>query len=72
MHRGFFARALEESREDPLSNKFSPSVLAAHNSACSFIGLVQSLFSQHPRLTERLWFFFTHVFSCAVSFIRAR
>ncbi len=66
LHRGFFARAIEDSPEDPLGSKYAPSVLAAYTSACTFVGLVKSLHSQHPRLTERLWFLFTHVFSCAV------
>jgi len=66
MHRGFFARAIEDSPDDPLGSKYAPSVLAVYNGACSFVGLVRSLFSQQPILTERMWFLFTHVFSCAV------
>jgi len=66
LHRGFFARAIEDSPEDPLASKYAPSVLAAYNSASTFVGLVKSLHSQHPRLTERHWFLFTHVFSCAI------
>ncbi|OJT09635.1 hypothetical protein TRAPUB_13888 [Trametes pubescens] len=66
LHRGFFARALEESPTDPLGSKYAPSVLAAYNCACSFVGLIRSLYSQHPGLTERMWFLFTHVFSCSI------
>ena len=66
LHRGFFAKALEDHPGDPLGSKYAPSVLAAYNSACSFVGLVRSLYSQYPGLTERMWFLFTHVFSCAV------
>ncbi|KAF8498708.1 fungal-specific transcription factor domain-containing protein [Russula emetica] len=66
MHRGFFARAIEDSPDDPLGSKYAPSVLAVYNGACSFVGLVRSLFSQQPALTERMWFLFTHVFSCAI------
>ncbi|CDO73241.1 hypothetical protein BN946_scf185008.g3 [Trametes cinnabarina] len=66
LHRGFFARALEESPGDPLGSKYAPSVLAAYTCACSFVGLVRSLYSQHPGLTERMWFLFTHVFSCSI------
>ena len=69
MHRGFFAQALEDSPGDPMGSKYSPSVLAAYSSATSFVGLIESLFHQHPQLTERMWFLFTHVFSCAVCFI---
>ncbi|KZT27792.1 hypothetical protein NEOLEDRAFT_1059659 [Neolentinus lepideus HHB14362 ss-1] len=67
MHRGFFARALEDQSGDPLSSKYSPSVLACYNSACSFVGLIKNLFSQQPELTQRMWFLFTHVFSCAIA-----
>ncbi|KAK7679489.1 hypothetical protein QCA50_017543 [Cerrena zonata] len=66
LHRGFFAKAVEDHPDDPLGSKYAPSFLAAYNSACSFVGLVKSLYSQHPRLTERMWFLFTHVFSCTI------
>ncbi|TCD68404.1 hypothetical protein EIP91_010805 [Steccherinum ochraceum] len=66
LHRGFFAKAIEDHPDDPLGSKYAPSFLAAYNSACSFAGLVRSLYAQHPGLTERLWFLFTHVFSCAI------
>ncbi|KAJ3515761.1 hypothetical protein NLJ89_g1555 [Agrocybe chaxingu] len=66
MHRGFFAQALEDNPVDPMGSKYSPSVLAAYTSATTFVGLVESLFNQHPQLTERMWFLFTHVFSCAI------
>ncbi|KAI0741469.1 hypothetical protein C8Q80DRAFT_1109932 [Daedaleopsis nitida] len=66
LHRGFFAKAMEDHPGDPLGSKYAPSVLAAYNSACSFVGLIRSLHSQHPGLTERMWFLFTHVFSCAI------
>ncbi|TEB21845.1 hypothetical protein FA13DRAFT_1819353 [Coprinellus micaceus] len=62
MHRGFFAQALEDSSTDPMGSKYAPSVLAAHRSAMTFVALVESLFKQHPQLTERMWFLFTHVF----------
>ncbi|EPT00931.1 hypothetical protein FOMPIDRAFT_1162266 [Fomitopsis schrenkii] len=66
MHRGFFATALQEAPEDPLSHKYAPSVLAAYNSACSYVGLIKSMYSQYPKLIARMWFYFTHVFSSAI------
>lgn len=72
MHRGFFARAVEENSDDPLGSRFSPSVLAVYSSACSFVGLIESLFSQQAGLTERMWFLFMHVFSCSVSHMLIR
>ncbi|TFK25635.1 hypothetical protein FA15DRAFT_668330 [Coprinopsis marcescibilis] len=66
MHRGFFAQALEDSPSDPMGSKYSQSVLAAYRSAMTFVALIESLFKQHPQITERMWFLFTHVFSCAI------
>lgn len=66
MHRGYFARSVEENKDDPLGGKYGSSVLAAHGSACSFINLIKSLHSQHPGMAERMWFLFTHVFSCSI------
>lgn len=66
MHRGYFARSLEENQEDPLGGRYGPSVLAAHSTACSFINLIKSLHSQQPMMAERTWFFLTHVFSCSI------
>ncbi|KAH9933330.1 fungal-specific transcription factor domain-containing protein [Fomitopsis serialis] len=66
MHRGFFATALQETPDDPLGHKYAPSVLAAYNSACSYVGLIKSMYSQYPKLVERMWFYLTHVFSCGI------
>ncbi|KAH8116339.1 hypothetical protein DFH11DRAFT_1506188 [Phellopilus nigrolimitatus] len=66
MHRGFFAKAMSDHPEDPLSGKYGHSVLRAHESASFFVSLVRSLWSQHKQLAERNWFLFTHVFSCAI------
>ncbi|KAG5637686.1 hypothetical protein H0H81_003602 [Sphagnurus paluster] len=54
MHRGYFAQAMEDSPTDPMGNKYSQSVLAAYTSATTFVGLIESLFKQHPGLTERI------------------
>lgn len=66
MHRGYFARSAEENKDDPLAGKYGSSVLAAHGSACSLINLIESLHSQHPGIVERMWFLFTHIFSCSI------
>ncbi|KZT70724.1 hypothetical protein DAEQUDRAFT_724848 [Daedalea quercina L-15889] len=66
MHRGFFATALQELPDDPLGHKYAPSVLAAYNSACSYVGLIKSNYSQYPRLVGCMWFYLTHVFSCGI------
>nr|GAT42913.1 predicted protein [Mycena chlorophos] len=66
MHRGFFASALADESQDPMSGTYAPSVLAAYTSACTYIALIDSLFALHPELTERMSFYFSHVFSCAI------
>ena len=67
MHRGFFARAIGDNQKDPLGSPFGTSVIAAYRSAGSLVALVRDLDSQLPEPTERLWFLWTHLFSCAVS-----
>ncbi|KAI5122508.1 hypothetical protein M0805_001416 [Coniferiporia weirii] len=66
MHRGFFARAIGDNPKDPLGSPYGTSVIAAYRSAGSLIALVRDLDSQLPEPTERLWFLWTHLFSCAV------
>ncbi|KAF9078142.1 hypothetical protein BDP27DRAFT_1310847 [Rhodocollybia butyracea] len=66
LHRGFFAHALEDSPDDPMGSKYAPSVLAACESACIFVSLIDSMFKRYPLLTERMWFLYTHVFSCSI------
>lgn len=67
LHRGFFAKALQESPNDTMSSIYSKSVLQAYNSACKYVALVESWYRQEPVLMERLWFIFSHMFSCCVS-----
>ena len=67
MHRGFFARAIEDNPKDPLGSSYGTSVIAAYRSAGSLVALVRDLDSQLPEPTERLWFLWTHLFSCGVS-----
>ncbi|KAH8832428.1 hypothetical protein DL96DRAFT_1767440 [Flagelloscypha sp. PMI_526] len=66
LHRGWFAQALEESPDGILESKYSHSVLAAYNTACKYVGFVESTYKQEPILLERMWFVFSHVFSCCI------
>ena len=66
MHRGFFAHVLNTYPKDPLGSPYGTSVIAAYRSAVSLIGLMRSLHSQLPEHMERMWFLWTHMFSCAV------
>ncbi|KAH8832430.1 hypothetical protein DL96DRAFT_1492094 [Flagelloscypha sp. PMI_526] len=66
LHRGWFAQALEESPDDPLRSKYSQSVLASYSTACKYVALVENWYKQEPVLLERMWFIFSHVFSCCI------
>ncbi|KAH9993678.1 hypothetical protein BJV74DRAFT_770718 [Russula compacta] len=66
MHRGFFARALSDHSKDPLGSPYGTSVIAAYRSAGSLIALMGNLHSQLQQTLERMWFLWTHMFSCAI------
>ncbi|KAI0255791.1 fungal-specific transcription factor domain-containing protein [Lactifluus subvellereus] len=66
MHRGFFARALSDHAKDPLGSPYGSSVIAAYRSAGSLIALMRNLHSQLQEPMERMWFLWTHMFSCAI------
>ncbi|KAI0296024.1 fungal-specific transcription factor domain-containing protein [Russula brevipes] len=66
MHRGFFARALNDHPKDPLGSPYGTSVIAAYRSAGSLIALMRNLHSQLQEPMERMWFLWTHMFSCAI------
>lgn len=66
LHRSFFARALTDHPKDPLGSPFGTSVIAAYRSAGSLVALMRNLHTQLKELSERLWFLWTHMFSCAV------
>lgn len=69
MHRGFFAKAISEHSTDPLGSPYGSSFIAAYRSAGSLVALVRNIHSQLKELSERMWFFWTHLFSCSVSAI---
>lgn len=66
MHRGFFARAISDHPKDPLGSPYGGSFIAAYRSAGSLVALVRNIHSQLKELTERMWFLWTHLFSCSV------
>ena len=67
LHRSFFARAVSDHPKDPLGSPYGTSVIAAYRSAGSLVALMRNLHSQLQELSERVWFLWTHMFSCAVS-----
>jgi len=66
MHRGFFARAISDHPKDPLGSPYGSSFIAAYRSAGSLVALVRNIHSQLKELTERMWFLWTHLFSCSI------
>ncbi|KAJ7050553.1 fungal-specific transcription factor domain-containing protein [Mycena amicta] len=66
LHRSFFARAISDHPKDPLGSPYGTSVIAAYRSAGSLVALMRNLHSQVTDLSERIWFLWTHMFSCAI------
>jgi hypothetical protein len=67
LHRSFFARAISDHPKDPLGSPYGTSVIAAYRSAGSLVALMRNLHTQLKEPSERMWFLWTHMFSCAVS-----
>jgi hypothetical protein len=67
LHRSFFARAISDHPKDPLGSPYGTSVIAAYRSAGSLVALMRNLYSQLQAPSERIWFLWTHMFSCSVS-----
>ncbi|RDB15834.1 putative transcriptional regulatory protein C1F7.11c [Hypsizygus marmoreus] len=66
LHRSFFARAISDHPKDPLGSPYGTSVIAAYRSAGSLVALMRNLHTQLHEPSERLWFLWTHMFSCAI------
>ncbi|KAG6810864.1 hypothetical protein H0H92_010020 [Tricholoma furcatifolium] len=66
LHRSFFARAISDHPKDPLGSPYGTSVIAAYRSAGSLVALMRNLHAQLKELSERIWFLWTHMFSCAI------
>ncbi|KAF8074759.1 fungal-specific transcription factor domain-containing protein [Lyophyllum atratum] len=66
LHRSFFARAISDHPKDPLGSPYGTSVIAAYRSAGSLVALMRNLHTQLKEPSERIWFLWTHMFSCAI------
>ena len=66
LHRSFFARAISDHPKDPLGSPYGTSVIAAYRSAGSLVAMMRNLHTQLKEPSERIWFLWTHMFSCAV------
>ncbi|TFK26171.1 hypothetical protein FA15DRAFT_637937 [Coprinopsis marcescibilis] len=66
LHRSFFARAMSDHPKDPLGSPYGTSVIAAYRSAGTLVALMRNLHGQLKEPSERMWFLWTHMFSCAI------
>ncbi|KAJ7576797.1 hypothetical protein C8J56DRAFT_971614 [Mycena floridula] len=66
LHRSFFARAISDHPKDPLGSPYGTSVIAAYRSAGSLVALMRNLHTQLKEPSERIWFLWTHMFSCSI------
>ncbi|KAF4610658.1 hypothetical protein D9613_006789 [Agrocybe pediades] len=66
LHRSFFARAISDHPKDPLGSPYGTSVIAAYRSAGSLVAMMRNLHTQLKEPSERMWFLWTHMFSCAI------
>ncbi|KIM44896.1 hypothetical protein M413DRAFT_442869 [Hebeloma cylindrosporum] len=66
LHRSFFARAISDHPKDPLGSPYGTSVIAAYRSAGSLVAMMRNLHTQLKEPSERIWFLWTHMFSCSI------
>ena len=67
IHRTFFAQALLDNPENPLSSPYAPSFLAANRCASVLIKSFIHHAERCPDLCGRFWGIWTHTFSACVS-----
>ncbi|KIM36145.1 hypothetical protein M413DRAFT_78578 [Hebeloma cylindrosporum] len=66
LHRPYFAQAMTEYADNPLSNPYSQSVRAAYSSACIVLQDTRAQFLSMPELCARVWRNWSSTFSAAL------
>ncbi|KAF8958939.1 hypothetical protein BDZ97DRAFT_1428180 [Flammula alnicola] len=66
LHRAYFAQAMTEHPDNPLSSPCSQSVTAAYSSACIVLQDTRAQFLKKPLLCARVWRIWSFTFSAAV------
>ncbi|KAI0091551.1 fungal-specific transcription factor domain-containing protein [Irpex rosettiformis] len=66
IHRTFFAQALLDNPDNPLSSPYAPSFLAANRCASVLIKSFIHHFERCPDLCGRFWGIWTHTFSACI------
>lgn len=69
LHRAYFAQAMMEHGDNPLSSPYSQSVVAAYSSACVVLQDTKDQFLKKPFLCARIWRIWSFTFSAAVRMI---
>ena len=59
IHRSFFAQAVFDNPDNPLTSAYSPSFLAAYRSASGVIKATMYHFERFPDLLPRIWHIWT-------------
>lgn len=66
LHRGPFCRALMHTQGEALKSRYESSVISLTEAARAIINISRGLFTLHPTLTCRMWYFLFHSFTAAI------
>lgn len=67
LHRGYFARAIQEHGQKILECKHTPSVVAVYRSACAILRCLHHAYSIERQATSRVYFFWSHGGTAAIA-----
>ncbi|KZV72233.1 hypothetical protein PENSPDRAFT_629068 [Peniophora sp. CONT] len=65
IHRSYFAQAIRGAN-DPFKHKYGQSVLAAYKAVRNLVSSLKGVYSVHPAIVSRCWFFWSAIFSSCV------
>ncbi|KAK2463713.1 hypothetical protein APHAL10511_004464 [Amanita phalloides] len=66
IHRSYFAQAIRQDSQNPLTHLYAPSVLATYRSARRLISALRGVYALHPQVTGQVWFFWSGVYSACI------
>lgn len=67
LHQNFFARAMINSPNDPMSSPFAPSVIASYHSASCILRIIREAFERSTLILQRVWLLWAQALSSAVT-----
>ncbi|KAL7418056.1 fungal-specific transcription factor domain-containing protein [Mrakia frigida] len=71
LHRSWFARALKDHPEEPLTSRWAQSYVAVLEASKTLVDVLSSVVALQLPLVTRFWLFFFHAFSATVSLAAA-